>query len=182
MSRSKRAGRPRKPPPVTIPGPSSRWDMGATGAANQAGLVQEDAGDVDLATGRIVNPNGVRRMRRVDMLEVWQRKGTISTRGLHAAQLLRGAYERTQCGPGWPDNDRVQSSPRPDLAVTIQIDALSAYHAVARLVDVDDRPVIEACVLRGGTPGRCGYRGRTYSAGLVHLAEALDRLAGRLGW
>lgn len=160
----------------------SPWDMGASGQANRLGLVVEEAMDADPATGKIVNPNGVKRARRVDMLEVWHKKGVISTRGFNAAERLRDAFEATERAPGWPDNDRVQSSPKPDHAVTIQIDRLSRYHSVSRCVASDDREIIDACVLHRGTPGSLRqYRRENYQAGLRHLHDALDRLSDAIG-
>ena len=169
------------------------WDFGAKGQANQAGLIVEDAPTIDTVTGRRLNPNGVKRARRVDMLEVWHRAGKISTQALNAAEKLRDAFEATQRAPGWPDNDRVQSSPKPDHAVTIQIDRLARYEVIMRLVPTADRPIIDACVLSRGGPGdvRLGGGSRPYlntkddttrhEAGLKALSAALVRLAVAMG-
>lgn len=83
-----RKGRSREPRPVTLPSQPTQWDMGANGPANRRGLKQEDAMDVDPVTGKTSNPNGVKRMRRVDMLERWHRKGQIS-----AANLIEALVE-----------------------------------------------------------------------------------------
>lgn len=155
----------------------SPWDYGATGLANREGMEIEEAAEFEAQTGERRNPNRVMRARRVDMLEVWHRKGQISTAGFNAAEKLRDAFEATGRAPGWPDNDRVQSSPKPDHAVTIQIDRISRYHAIARLVPASDRAVIDACVLSRRTPASAGYKGRRYDAGMKHLRDALDRLA-----
>lgn len=171
-----------KKPAVSLAMPTS-WDMGATGQANRIGLVIEDRGDVDPATGKRTNPNGVKGMRRVDMLEIWHRKGEITTAGYNAAERLRNAMEKTLRGPGWADNDRVQSSPKPDHAVTIQIDRISAFHGIARHIAQEDQPIIYHCVINGGIPaslrvnGSRPYQGRGYQMGLQHLSDALDRLA-----
>jgi len=166
----------------------SPWDMGATGPANRHGLEIEEAADINPETGEVQNPNGVLRARRVDMLGVWHRRGWITTAGFNAAEKLRDAFEATQRAPGWPDNDRVQSSPKPDHAVTIQIDRLSQYDAIWRLVINDDAQIITACVLDRGGPdrvrdrlGRRVYVGESVKAGYRHLAEALDRLAKAMG-
>jgi len=165
--------------PITLA--PTTWDMGADGKANRHGLEQEDAVEVDPETGKKSNPNGVVRMRRVDMIEVWHRKRVISTDGYNAAEKLRDAFERTQCAPGWPEAERVDSSPKPDHAVTIQITRLSRYHAIARCVHPDDRDILSACVLSGATPAALRrYKGRAYQAGLEHLRDALDRLASAL--
>ena len=165
--------------PVTIT--ATPWDLGAKGKANQAGLVIEDAAETT-PEGKAANPNGVKRARRVDMLERWHRLGKITTAGYNAAEKLRNAFEATERAPGWPDNDRVQSSPKPDHAVTIQIDRLSKYHFIARHVARDDREIISHCVLSQGTPaGLKKYRGRNHEKGYAHLREALERLAKSMG-
>ena len=56
------------------------WDMGADGPANRIGLIEEAATEIDPETGKETpNPNNVKRARRVDMLEVWHRRGWITT-------------------------------------------------------------------------------------------------------
>ena len=161
--------------------PAAPWDLGAKGQANQAGLVIEDTTE-ETPQGRSANPNGVKRARRVDMLERWHRLGQITTAGFNAAERLRDAFEATERAPGWPDNDRVQSSPKPDHAVTIQIDRLSRFHAVAKHISRDDRELIDHCVLSRGTPsGLRKYRGRNHQLGMDRLREALDRLARNMG-
>ena len=172
-----------KPKAAVSLAPAPSWDMGATGPANRVGLVVEPRGEIDPATGKQVNPNGVKGARRVDMLEVWRNRGVITQSGFAAAEALRNAFEATQRAPGWPDNERVQSSPKPDHAVTIQIERLSRYHDLARRVAVQDRAIIAACVLYPGIPARLPqYRGRRYAEGLAHLRAALDRLANVRGY
>ena len=157
------------------------WDMGATGPANRRGLITEDAMDADPETGKVINPNGIKRARRVDMLEVWHRKGVISTAGYNAAERLRDAFEATERAAGWPDNDRVQSSPKPDHAVTIQIDRMSRFHAFNKHVSADDKEIIGACVLRHGTPASLRqYKAMNYHRGMKHVRAALDRLADKI--
>ncbi len=163
------------PPP---PPPPTRWDRGAAGRANRIGLIEEEAVDKDPTTGAIINPNGIRRARRVDMLEVWYRQNTITTAGFNAAEKLRDAYEATLRAPGWPESERVQSSPKPDHAVAVQIDRMSGFIAASRHVGHGDKAIIAACVLERGTPASLkAYRNDGYKAGLVHLREALDRMA-----
>ena len=158
---------------------SSPWDHGATGKANQAGLVVEERGEVDPTTGRAVNPNGVTGTRRRDLLEFWHHRGTITTAQWNAAETLRDAYEATMRGPdALPDNDRVQSSPKPDQAVTIMIDRISRFTTLMGYVVSDDREIISRCILDGAHPGRLPqYRGEKYRLGFDHLREALDRFA-----
>ena len=178
LTQSQRGGLNKSKRPVKMP-PAAPWDFGAQGQANQHGLTIEDATETT-PEGRSANPNGVKRARRVDMLERWHRLGQISTAGFNAAEKLRDAFEATERAPGWPDNDRVQSSPKPDHAVTIQIDRLSRFHDTAKHVHPDDQRIINHCVLSRGTP--CGLREyrRNPEAGMAALRDALDRLAARL--
>ncbi len=175
---------------VTVSAMPTAWDKGAMGQANRHGLIEEPATEFDPITGKPQpNPNNVKRMRRVDMLELYHRRGIITARMWNAAERLRDTFEATMRTPGWPDNDRVQSSPKPDHAVTIQIDRLSRFHAVFRLVPAADRPIIDACVFQMNAPtaavinGERPYRrgGSGYGKGVDHLKAALDRLADAMG-
>lgn len=175
---------------VTLPG----WDMGAMGPANRPGLVEEDAPTIDPETGEEFNPNGVKRMRRVDLLDLWHRKGVLSASAYTVACDLRDAWLTTQMGRAVDlGQERVDSSPKPDHAVTIQIDRLSKFHALMRHVVQADVPVVNACVLNSGGPGdvmaRDGSRpfrnvpGEVWrhDAGLRALSDALERLAKARG-
>lgn len=189
MGRAKKRAMKTDGVPVTLAAPP--WDYGATGPANRAGLEMEDAVDAT-GDGTTPNPNRVTRVRRIDMLEAWHRRYRIgkreydagppsphiTTRQYNAAVALRDAYEATLRTPGWPDNDRVQSSPKPDHAVTIQIDRMSRYHAVARHVVDNDWPILRRCVIDGQSPGGTGL---VYYQAMQHLREALDRLATGMG-
>ena len=163
------------------------WDLGAAGSANRHGLIIEPSGEPNPVTGIIENPNNVIRARRVDMLDVWRKKGVISQAGWYAGVKLRDAIEATQKAPGWPDNDRVQSSPKPDHAVTIQIDRLSAVSNITKHIAAGDKDLLWHCT-SGGIPatlvvqGVKPYHGRAYEAGLLHLSQGLDRLADAMGW
>lgn len=159
---------------------ASPWDHGAMGKANRIGLIVEERGEKDAKTGKVINPNGVTGARRVDLLEFWHRRGSISTEGYNAAEALRNAFEATQRGkPSLPDNDRVQSSPKPDQAVDIQIDRISRFEGLMRHVRVTDRAIITACVLDGQHPGRVVGAIRV-SEGFAMLREALDNFAASL--
>lgn len=166
---------------TTAPTP---WDHGATGSANRHGLVIEERGEVHPISGKMTNPNKVTGARRVDMLEKWHRDGVITKAGYSAAERLRNAFEATQRGPGTSfEQDKVDSSPKPDHAIDIQVDRISAWHKVNRLVSKEDAPIINHCVAGQGTPaglrinGVRPYHGRRYQEGLAALSGALDRLA-----
>ncbi len=156
------------------------WDHGAMGQANRIGLEVEERGEMNPATGKVTNPNKVTGVRRVDLLAFWHRRGSISDGGLTAASLLRDAYEATQRQkPSLPDNDRVQSSPKPDHAIEITIQRISRYASLMGLVDPCDRAIVTACVLDGAHPARV-YGPLKQREGFAHLRAALDRLYGRI--
>lgn len=159
-----------------------KWDHGAMGQANRIGLMVEERADVDPETGKRVNPNGVTGVRRVDLLEYWRNRNSITEGGYQAAVRLRDAYEATMCSkPSLPDNDRVQSSPKPDMAVAIQIDRISRFDAMMRHVRHADRQIISACVLDGNHPRSLPqFNGGRHREGFAHLRAALDYISDRI--
>lgn len=158
------------------------WDHGATGSANRIGLVVEERGETDPKTGKMVNPNGVTGVRRVDMLDQYLKRGWITSRGHAAGTALRIAWLRTEMGTCAPWlRDRVDSSPKPDAAVAIQIDRLSKLMRISRLVIPADDRLINVVVAQGAAIGALPeYRGSRHEAGKRHLHEALERLADRI--
>lgn len=169
-----KTGRKGKVPPkdrVTLP--PMPGDLGATGPANLRGLVVEDRPVID-EDGKQHNPNGRKGARRLDHIAEWHRRGQLSAAAVTIANDLRDAFEATQMGPVIDYTaERVDSSPKPDHAVTIQVARLSRYRLIARHIPFEDRQVISQCVLHwptchplpGCPPG---------------LAAALDRLAERI--
>lgn len=173
----RKSGRKRNNP-VSLPA----WDHGAMGAANRHGLVVEERGEVDARTGKMQNPNGVTGVRRVDMLEVYHKRGWISQEGYSAARLLSMAWlntEKGKCAP-WL-RERVDSSPKPDAAIAIQIDRMSALIRVSRLVPAEDERIVSCVCYDGNAIGYLReYRGSRHEAGKAHLRMALDRLYERI--
>ena len=170
---------------VTVAVPN--WDMGAMGAAKRANLQMEDVAYLDPITGKAVNPNGVKRMRRFDMLEKYYRDQWISVRGFTAGEKLRDAWEQTQRGPGWPDNDRVQSSAKPDHAIAIQTDRASKLIWVSAKVPKAHAVIVEHVVMHNGSisgvkvNGVRIYPGARLAIGRAALRLALDAMADALG-
>ena len=148
-------------------------DLGAAGQANRHGLVVERLKD---------SPNGEKRARRVDMLEVYLRRGTVTDRQHAAGVALRDAWARTQMGPSLDlTQERVDKSPDPGRAVTIAIDAMSRYASLTKRIPAADADVLHtvACLERS-VQWLPRYRGEAYKAGERHMRDALDRLAGAL--
>lgn len=159
-----------------------RWDQGATGPANRAGLVTEGRGVTDPETGSVINPNGVKGARRVDMLETYHRRGWISDRGYTAGEALRDAWAENQKGQGndW-SMERVDSTPKPDAHIAIQIERVAKLVSVSRLVTADDMGILFAVACDGHAISRLKrYRGANHERGKAHLREALERLADAL--
>ncbi|MBI6628338.1 hypothetical protein [Pontibaca salina] len=160
-----------------------RWDHGASGPANRIGLVAEDRGPRDVKTGKVINPNGVKGVRRVDMLEIYHSRGWISDRGYTAGERLRDAWAATQKSKGmdW-SAERVDSTPRPDAMIDIQVERVSRLTRVTRCIQRGDEDILWAVVGEGRSVGHLPrYRAQNHGAGREHLYEALDRLADAMG-
>lgn len=181
----KRMARGRAAEPKAAVSLATMGDMGATGPANQARLRVERIMHLDPETLEMrPDPNGLKRARVVDMLSVWLRNGTLSTAQWNTAVVLRAAWERTEQAPGTDyAKPKVDSSPKPDHAVAIQIDRVSKLNAAWARVKGADRELIHHCVVLGLGPatlrirGLRPYHGRGHDAGIAALQAALDRAA-----
>lgn len=163
------------------------WDLGAMGPANRQGLEIEEAVDAT-PEGKAENPNGIIRARRIGKLEQWHRnylsqamrngkpQPYITTRQFNAAESYLDALEATMRATGWPDNDRVQSSPKPDHAITIQIDRISRFHEKAKHLTAEEKGVIETAIFGAENMGK----GQAYYVRFERLRAVLDKLADHL--
>lgn len=164
------------------------WDMGADGPASrsrESDVVEAADPEVVPETGEVKrrNPNGVTRRQFYDMLDVYHRRGWISASGFEAGKKLRAAWEATEKGIGndW-SKERVDSSPKPDAAIAIQIDRMSALVGITRRIPQGDYRILINVACEGQAIGRLReYRGFHHEAGKAHLRDALDRLACRIG-
>ena len=160
----------------------ARWDRGAMGQANRIGLVEEERGELDIATGKVINPNDVRGARRVDMLETYAARGVISPRGYTAGEALRDAWCQTQRSKGvdW-SSTRVDSTPKPGSFTAIMIDRVSKYDSIHRLVAREDARILAAvCEDGAAITVLPEYRNLNYDKGKAHLRAALERLADQM--
>lgn len=165
---------------VTLAG--NGWDMGPRTALQDAGKVIEGRGEINPETGEMVNPNGVMGARRVDLVEIYGKRGWLEPRHVTAAKALRMAWEGTMKSPDAIKAIQVDSSPKPDHAVAMQIDRISKFSKVMGLVPKRHREIIDMTVLRGGSPAQLRqYRGPNFQAGIAALRVALDNLANDIG-
>ena len=72
--------------------PPAPWDMGPDTPAQRHMKIVESVEHIDPKTGRRSNPNGVKRARRVDMLEVYHKRGVIDARQFSADDRQRGVF------------------------------------------------------------------------------------------
>ena len=159
---------------------ASEWDMGPATLAQSYLKVVEDASWTDPDTGKKINPNGVKRARRIDLFEHYARIGKLEPRCIEAGRKLRTAWEATQRSAPAIKKVQVDSSPKPDQHIAVQIDRFSKYHNMMRLVDTKDIQIIDCVVLCNRGIHHLGYRGRHHAKGVALLGEALGRLADKL--
>lgn len=159
-----------------------RWDRGADGQANRIGLVEEPVTWTD-DEGNEVNPNGVKRLRRVDMLENYYRRGWISQRGFSAGEKLRNAWEAVGKVKAMDfKQDRVDSTPKPDQHVAIQVDRVSHLVSLSKHIPDEYAEIILTVAREGrGIAALPQYRGSRHEGGKVDLHNAFEALAEAMG-
>lgn len=141
--------------------------------------IVEEAAETDPSTGKKVNPNGIKRTRRISVAEWYVRRGHLTKKqGDTAAKLLK-AWERNHRSPPAIKEIQVDTSPKPDAHIAITIDRISKYHRIARSVPKK----YQAYVFHVARDDRFlnampGYRSNVFmdrlKAGLDILADKLD--------
>ena len=175
-----RRGRRRKAK-ITLASPgkgTTLADLGMKTPAAQAGAIIEDATWFDPDKGENVNPNGVKRARRLSVAETYERQGHLTKRQAEAAKTVLEAWEQNFRSPAPISGDRVDSSPKPDAHIAIQISRRSKYHQISKLI-VTYRPyVLHVARDDKFLTSLAGYRkdGRY----MARLQEGLDALADRI--
>lgn len=158
-----------------------RGDMGATGQAMRHGLVQEGVTHIDDEGNLQESPNSMKRMRRIDLVEMYARKGVLNQRQVSAAKRLTNAWEGTMKTPPAIKEIQVDSSPKPDAFIDIHIDRVSKFTSVMKHVDTQYREIIDCVVLNNNIPAWLPkFRGPQYQRGIRHMQEALTELADNL--
>ncbi len=145
--RKPKAKIPRKASAASVTMPDVPWDQGASGPANQVGLVVEERGEVDLVTGKRINPNRVFGKRRMPMFMRMLRQGRIDASHAAAAERLYAAWA------GHPDRDplsrigdRVDGGGCDDANVT-RIDRRREFFVLKAMVPPRCWPVVEHVVI-----------------------------------
>ena len=138
---------PRKPSAAPITMPETPWDQGATGPANRIGLVDQERGEVDLATGKVINPNRVFGKVRMPIFMRYLRQGRITPEHAAAAQRLYAAYAgHPTRDPLAAITDRVDGGGNDDPNVTL-LDRRREFHQLKAMVPAHCWPVVEHVVL-----------------------------------
>lgn len=166
--RTGRAGKPRanRTKPLPIVG-----DLGTGTVAATTGTV------VDLLPDP--NPNRVSQRRRRDALDRLIERGLLSMRQQQAALAVRDAYLRVQTlSSGGPTQERVQSSPKPDATVAVQIAAMSRLVQVMAALTPSQRSVVEH-VCWHGRPLRTM---QAFPRAAARFYLALSRVADHLNY
>lgn len=119
------------------------------------------------------DPNRRARIQRIDAYK----RIPLTMRQEQAARAIRDAYCRVEMlSSGGPLKERIQSSPKPDQTIDVQVAAQSALHWAMAAVSRVNRPIVEHVLwhnrsLRSLNIPRCGNR----------LRDTLDRVADHIG-
>ena len=129
--------------PITLP----VWDMGASGAANQDRLVDQERGTVDVTTGKRINPNAIRGRVREPWVERYARQGKISDEHMTTALRLYAAWAGHPArDPIAAIGDRVDGGGTNDPNVAM-VDRRREFRLMWAAVPSSSRPVCEHVVL-----------------------------------
>ena len=156
--------------------PPAPWDHGATGPANQIGLVTEERGEVDLFTGKRINPNRVFGKVRMPIFMRMLRQGRIDASHAAAAERIYAAWA------GYPTSDplaalgsHVDGGGCDDANVN-RIDRQRAFFALKAMIPARCWPVVEHVVIND-LPIRnmagCSHA-EAFAANLERLTMGLD--------
>lgn len=169
---------PRKSSSAPITMAATPWDQGADGPANRIGLVDQERGEVDLATGKVINPNRVFGKRRMPMVERMHRQGRLTREHVAAAQRLYAAYAgQPSRDPLAAILDRVDGGGCDDPNVA-QIDGKREFFDLKAMVPAKCWPVVEHVVIED-RPIRDmvgGTNPETFAEHLARLAMGLETI------
>lgn len=169
MARAKRRGPKTKRKSVSVAPVPLGGDHGTGTHAATAGTIVSALTD---EKGK--NPNNMGRRRRIEVI------GTLALtmRQEQAAKAIRDAFCRVQrLSSGGELKERVQSSPKPDATIAMQVDASSQWVYVMKAVKPVNRRIIEhVCCDNLPLVELVGYK-----QSRVRLAQTLDCVADHIG-
>ena len=168
-----------KAAPVSAVSLYNPWDHGASGPANRKQLITEERGEMNIETGKIINPNNVTGVRRLSVAALYCRKGLLTTRQSAAAHKLLLAWEQKDRSPAAIQEAKVDHSPKPDDRTAMLVDRQMEYIKVSRHVPPQFAPFIN-WVARDDKhlTSMPGYRRTVY---MDRLRKGLDLMADNLG-
>ncbi len=170
---------------ISLAGPNGTTtlnDLGlATPMAQHLARI-ENATWFDPDQGKPVNPNSVKRARRISWVEHYYSKALLSPAQFKAAEKLQLAFEQTQKTPPAIKEINVDASPKPDQNITMMINRQSKYHNIARHIPQNARTYIDHVVIQNRPiTAMPGCKGRRVPAYMARLAKGLDVMADNLG-
>lgn len=179
MSRKKRAcnkpGRNRK---QSVSITAAPW-----GGDHGTGTAMANAGTelVEVKDERGGNPNRIKRRQRVNRLEVMMRRDWLSMRQYQAGRYIQDAYGLVHSlSSGSPIKERVQSSPKPDRVVAMQVEAHSMLKRAMDHVLYSERAIIELVCWHNKPMAVLVRQGHARAP--ARLKAALNRVADALGY
>lgn len=178
MSRAKRLtrkGRPRVARSITLPklgGDHGTGTMAANANTELRALKNENGS----------NPNNMGQRQRVNVIDRLVQRDLLTMRQHQAANEIQEAYCRVQMlSSGSELKEQVQSSPKPDATIAVQIAAQSRYFKAMEKVRKSDREIIEhVCCLN--LPVMMLARGRHAVRRYQRMRKTLDDVADHLGY
>ena len=167
----KRAGRRRSAVRVSLPKIKLSGDHGTGTLAATAGTEL-----VPLVDEKGSNPNNIGRRQRISIINRMLRDGKLTQRQYQAAEAIQIAYERVQALQGSIQiRERVDASPRPDAAITMQVERISRLAHVTKPIRRRDRFIVEHVCCHNKPLGQLRAIGGP--RGYQRLTDNLERVA-----
>jgi hypothetical protein len=161
-----RAGRKRKPRKVTLKADFTGDHGTGTAAATRGTVVLPIKGD----------KNGTGQRRRIHILTMLARTGKLTQRQFQAGEAIELAYCNVEkLSSGGELKEAVQSSPKPDAAISRQVDVMSQLVYVKKAIPRAQLQLVEHVCEQNRALRTSGVR-----RALPRLQSALDRVADHL--
>jgi len=151
-------------------------DHGTGTAAATAGTEFEQATDNPNDT----NPNNMGRRVRVNVIQPMIKRGSLTMRQGQAAQAIQQAHCKVEMlSSGGELKEQVQSSPKPDATIDVQVERMGELVFVTRPILRGDRALVE-WVCYHNRPVHTFARMTGNSRPLDRFRMAMDRVADQM--